>query len=145
MNKIESKKEVTEILYEAIDGTMFSDENECIRYEETAEAVLLGKMKEFQIGEISGDNFFDTNDDGFYRIVVPTNNYHIDILNQLWKLNGGASRKDLFFTEDDLNKVIAVGIRFTPNEKIDWIWFYSISNIIKSITNNQYIVAVNDK
>lgn len=148
MERIENKREVTQtvtdISYKAIDGTMFSKEEECRRYEETAEAVLLSKVKEFQIKEIAGNDFFETNDEGIYRIVVPTKESHIDTLNQLWKLNGGAYKKDLFFSNEDLNNVIAIGIRFCSNDKIDWIWFWKVSNVIRSVTDGRYTVAENN-
>ena len=144
MERIENKREVTQtvtdISYKAIDGTIFSNEEECRRYEETVEAVLLSKVKEFQIKEIAGDDLFESNGEGIYRIVVPTRESHIDTLNQLWKLNGGASKEDLFFSTEDLHKVIAVGIRFCPNNKIDWIWFWKIKNVIENITDNKYTV-----
>lgn len=145
MERIENKREVTQtvtdISYKAIDGTMFFNEEECRRYEETAEAVLLSKVKEFQIKEIAGDDLFESNGDGIYRIVVPTKESHIDTLNQLWKLNGGASKSDLFFSTEDLHKVIAVGIRFCSNDKIDWIWFWKVDDVIKSITGDKYYIA----
>lgn len=145
MERIENKREVTQtvtdISYKAIDGTMFSNEEECRRYEESAEAILLSKIKEFQIKEIAGNDLFESNDEGIYRIVVPTRESHIDTLNQLWKLNEGASKRDLFFSTEDLNKVIAVGIRFCSNDKIDWVWFWKINDVIRSITDNKYYIA----
>ena len=145
MERIENKREVTktvtDVSYKAIDGTIFFNEEECRRYEETAEAILLSKVKEFQIKEIAGDDLFESNDEGIYRIVVPTRKSHIDTLNQLWKLNGGASKEDLLFSTEDLHKVIAVGIRFCSNDKIDWIWFWKINDVIRSITDGKYYIA----
>lgn len=145
MKKIENKREVvntvTDILYEAVDGTIFHNEEECHKYESTVEAILLSKVKEFMIKEIPGSDLLESNDEGIYRIVVPKEEKHIDILNQLWKLNGGASKDNLLFSTEDLDKVIAIGIRYYETFKIDWIWFWKINDVIKSITDNDYTLV----
>ena len=146
MEKIEKKREVvtttTDILYKAIDGTMFSNEDECRRYEETSEAILLGRLADIQIKEICCDDLFESSGEGVYRVVVPRVEEDINTLNQLWKLNGGATSKDfLFFDKGDLQKVILVGIRFATNDKIDWIWFWKFNDVINNITDGKYVLA----
>ena len=169
MEKIEKKREVvtttTDILYKAIDGTMFSNEDECRRYEETSEAILLGRLADIQIKEVCCDDLFESSGEGVYRVVVPRVEEDINALlvnsaispssrskkkysselytlNQLWKLNGGASSKDfLFFDKGDLQKVILVGIRFATNDKIDWIWFWKFNDVINNITDGKYVLA----
>lgn len=145
MDVIKTEREVTQkvvdISYKAIDGTIFYDQEECTRYEETAEAVLLAKLKAIEITEISTDDLFESSGEGVYRVIVPTEQSHLDTLNQLWKLNGGASRDSLLFTEEDLKKVILVGIRMTENYKIDWMWFWKLNDVVKKVTNNKYRVV----
>lgn len=145
MEKIEKKREVVtttiDISYKAIDGTIFSNEDECRRYEETSEAILLGRLADIQIKEICCDDLFESSGEGVYRVVVPRIEEDINTLNQLWKLNGGAARKELFFDKDDLQKVILVGIRFATNDKIDWIWFWKCNDVINNITDGKYVLA----
>lgn len=147
MKRIETinKKTIEEIIvtYEAIDGTLFSDESECNRYDETVEALLLHRLNDFQINTISCDDLFESGGEGDYRIVVPTNMCHIDTLNQLWKLNGGAANNDLLFTEDNINNIILVGVRFYC-DKLDWVWFYKFNNVVKNITLGKYKIESND-
>lgn len=70
---------------------------------------------------------------------------HIDILNQLWKLNGGASQEKLVFDKSDINTVILVGVRFCC-DKLDWVWFYKLNNVITRITDGKYkIQKANNK
>lgn len=135
------KKTIT--TYEAIDGTIFTDVNECHRYEATAEAVLLSKVNDFKLNEVDVEDVFEGGE-GIYKVVVPAILEHIDILNQLWKLNGGQNKQDLLFNESDLNTVILVGVRFYDAAKIDWIWFYRVNEVISNITKNQYIIAKHD-
>ena len=145
MEKVEKKREVVtttiDISYKAIDGTMFSNEDECRRYEETSEAILLGRLADIQIKEVCCDDLFESGGEGVYRVVVPRVEEDINTLNQLWKLNGGATRKELFFDKGDLKKVILVGIRFATNDKIDWIWFWKFNDVINNITDGKYVLA----
>lgn len=143
---IERTVKDTHISYKAIDGTIFTNEDECRRYEETAEAILLSKLKEIQINEISCDDLFESSGEGIYRIIVPATQEHINTLNQLWKLNGGASREELIFDKSYINTVILVGIRFCENYKIDWIWFWKLNDVINNITKGKYkIQRINNK
>ena len=145
MEKVEKKREVVtttiDISYKAIDGTMFSNEDECRRYEETSEAILLGRLADIQINEICCNDVFESMGEGVYRVVVPRIEEDINTLNQLWKLNGGATSKELFFNKDDLQKVILVGIRFAANDKIDWIWFWKFNDTINTITDGKYVLV----
>lgn len=130
--------------YEAIDGTVFATEEECKRYEETAEAVLLSKLRDIQINEFSCDDLFESSGEGIYRLVVPTTIEHIDTLNQLWKLNGGSGNlsDNLPFDKTSLNTIILVGIREYEG-KIDWIWFWKFNEVIERITCNRYKITKN--
>jgi len=145
MEKIEKKREVVtttiDISYKAIDGTMFSNEDECRRYEETSEAILLDRLTDIQIKTVCCDDLFESSGDGIYRVVVPRVEEDINTLNQLWKLHGGATSKELFFNKSDLQKVILVGIRFATNGKIDWIWFWKFNDVINNITDGKYVLA----
>ena len=54
--EIENITKVTK--YEAIDGTLFSSKEECVKYEETAKCVLLGKYKRLVVKSIKEDTFY---------------------------------------------------------------------------------------
>lgn len=143
VEKIERTVTDTYTKYRAIDGTLFGNEEACIKYDNTVEALLLSRVLEFQKKEISGDDLFESNGEGIYRIVVPTKESHIDTLNQLWKLYGGNGNDNLLFSDKDLHKVIAIGISKCC-EKTDWIWFWKINNVIENITDNKYTVCLKD-
>ena len=143
VEKIERTVTDTYTKYRAIDGTLFENEEACIKYDNTVEALLLSRVLEFQKKEISGDDLFESNSEGIYRIVVPTKESHIDTLNQLWKLYGGKGSDNLLFSDKDLHKVIAIGIR-KYGEDTDWIWFWKINNVIEDITDNKYTVCLKD-
>lgn len=145
MKRIETIEHVEHVYtkYEAIDGTIFNDENECIRYEKTSEAILLSRLNDIQINEINCEDLFESSGEGVYKVIVPTDIGYINTLNQLWKLNGGSSREDLLFNECDINSVILVGIR-RCGSKIDWIWFWKFNNVVEEITLGKYKIESND-
>lgn len=59
--EIENITKVTK--YEAIDGTLFSSKEECVKYEETAKCVLLGKYKRLVVKSTKEDTFYKTGSD----------------------------------------------------------------------------------
>ena len=50
MKKVTKTKTTEQIYYEAIDGTLFSNEEECRKYEKSAEVVLYGMIKDKVVG-----------------------------------------------------------------------------------------------
>ena len=87
--KKEVKKEIIETItiYQAADGSEFNNAEECKKYENSAAGMLMCKVSDFSLGEIS--NTMDENDDNIYKLVIPTTQEQIDTLNHLHKLFGG--------------------------------------------------------
>ena len=50
MKKVTKTQTTEHIYYEAIDGTLFSNEEECRKYEKSAEVVLYGMIKDKVVG-----------------------------------------------------------------------------------------------
>lgn len=73
MKPIEIEKVTKVTHYEAIDGTTFTTEEECVKYEDTAKCVLLTKYKPLVKRTVSEDDIFNTD----------SNEYMIDILQYL--------------------------------------------------------------
>lgn len=144
MEIIEKKTErtVTEIqtIYRAIDGTEFNTEPECKRYEETAEAVLLSRLKECTIHNCSGEDLFECCSEGGFEAIVPTTKEHLDTMNQLYKLYGGKGESTLLFDEKDLNTLVFMGYRLYDST-IDWLWFYKAGSVIERCTDGKWTVT----
>lgn len=56
MKEIYIEKITKELKYESIDGNVFNSKEECIKYEESAKGVLLGKYKKYIIKENISEN-----------------------------------------------------------------------------------------
>ena len=143
MEQITKTREIKETFYQAVDATEFISEEECIRYENTCEAILLSKLSKIEINRIPCEDLFESSGEGEYRIVVPTCLEDISNLNQLYLLRHNTCT-DLPFSDLDINNIILVGVRFNC-EKLDWIWFWKFNDTIKNITNNKYKLIANNE
>jgi hypothetical protein len=56
MKEIYIEKITKELKYESIDGNVFNSKEECMKYEESAKGVLLGKYKKYIIKENISEN-----------------------------------------------------------------------------------------
>lgn len=144
MEKIEKKTERvvvdTQIIYKAIDGTEFTTEPECKRYEETAEAILLARVQDAIINAFPTDELFESSGEGDYKALVPRSQVHLDALNQLYKLFGGKNTENVLFNEKDLNTLVFMGYRFY-GAKIEWLWFWKPADVVKICTNDKWTVT----
>jgi len=51
MKTIEEKRTVYDIMYEAVDGTTFRSQEECVKYEESARGILRAKLKKLIVND----------------------------------------------------------------------------------------------
>jgi hypothetical protein len=88
MKKLEINKTVKEISYEAIDGTRFTSESECKKYEESAKCLLLFKYNSLVIKkDIREADFYDVGcEEDYIDIVKLTKDSDLDIIMQLFCL-----------------------------------------------------------
>ena len=103
MKPIEIEKVTKTTRYEAIDGTTFTTEEECVKYEDTAKCVLLTKYKPLVKRTASECDIFNTGSDEYMIDILQylSSESDIDILIQLHKLYC-SSRK---FNDDFYNKM----------------------------------------
>ena len=103
MKPIEIEKVTKVTRYEAIDGTTFTTEEECVKYEDTAKCVLLTKYKPLIKRTVSECDIFNTGSDEYMIDILQylSSESDIDILIQLHKLYC-SSRK---FNDDFYNKM----------------------------------------
>lgn len=73
--------------YEALDGTVFDDSEECEKYEASAKATLLARYKELEVKMISEYNLFGVGSEEYYVSVVKLRNESdVDLMTQLYFL-----------------------------------------------------------
>ena len=147
--KEEIKREITDthIHYEAVDGTRFTSQSECEKYENTAIGVLMARVKEFMIAdeETADGDWLEDGSDNLHKTLVPKTLRDIDTLNQLWFLFGGKSKQEPMFSKEDLNTVIIMGYRWYKEGEFDWVWFYKFNEIVNDMTNGKYQLALKEK
>lgn len=88
MKPIEIEKVTKVTHYEAIDGTTFTTEEECVKYEDTAKCVLLTKYKPLVKRTVSEGDIFNTGSDEYMIDILQylSSESDIDILIQLHRL-----------------------------------------------------------
>lgn len=147
--KKEIKREVidTHVHYEAIDGTVFHDKEECEKYEKSAFGVLMARTMDFMVCEdkdsLSTINPLDESDENSYRMLLPTCKEHIETLNMLYLLVRHWAA--YVFTEEHIGQLILMGWR-TCEDKLDYTWFYKMNTVIDTMTGGKYhLVPKTDK
>lgn len=81
MKQIEKTRTITEIKYQAIDGTEFDNRDECIKYDNTALAIMMSRYKPLVIKSISEWELFGAGcDDSTCDIVKLNEDSDVDIL-----------------------------------------------------------------
>ena len=103
MKPIEIEKVTKVTRYEAIDGTTFTTEEECVKYEDTAKCVLLTKYKPLIKRTASECDIFNTGSDEYMIDILQylSSESDIDILIQLHKLYCSSRN----FNDDFYNKM----------------------------------------
>lgn len=107
----EIKKEIQKVeyitQYEAIDGTMFNDAEECKRYENSVEAVLLSRYNPLVVARKSEETLFNVGSCEYEIDIVKPTEEEIDTILQLLVLfNSHYDSKRLQEYRTLLNKVL---------------------------------------
>lgn len=84
MKEVVIEKIVKETQYEAIDGTIFEDREECIKYENTARALVLSRYNKLVLKRLSEAELLGNgSDDGEMEIISINNSEDIKTVMQL--------------------------------------------------------------
>lgn len=144
----EEVKEVKEIKgFYAIDGTYFqvlpnrdieATKQECLKYEQSAEMVLMKKVEEFQIGDAYNYNLdpCEMNDDPV-EIFKPTNQSQLDALNQYLEMHLSKGSNCKRFLE---SKYIGKEIIISWNYEMDWCKTFTYEEFLEEFKNNYYSI-----
>lgn len=84
MKKIEVENVTKVIKYEAIDGTVFSTKEECVKYEESAKCVLFSKYKSLVVKETTESALYKAGSDDRIDVIKINEEKDIDVVMQLY-------------------------------------------------------------
>lgn len=134
-HKIEKTKVEITYEYEAIDGNIFKDKNECLKYEESAKMVAYSKYQPLVISRKSEYEIYGAGSEEYEIDIIKINkDEDIDILIQLYCLyNNWKENKDILETRNLLNKWYSTGEtifigRGSNYDNYDCFWFISTMN-----------------
>ena len=134
MKKIE-KEVVTKVIegYEAMDGTMFQDQEECKKYEQSAKGVLKGRVKKLVFNEGTEDEILFTGScDNKVWVCRPMTQDDVDTIKQLYMLCGGRE-EFLPRLDGQAGKVVLV----TWDYDGDYMWFDSLEELTRRIMGDK--------
>lgn len=141
MKETSIEKKIREIWYEASDGTIFNNPEECKTYERTAYCVLASKLHNIAIEDITKvfTEYFEGSDENEYSLIIPHSTEDIDTINQVWLMFGGRNSKGerMFATITDIERPIIWGYRHCCG-KIDWSWFYKLDDIVEELSCSKF-------
>lgn len=84
MKQIEVENVTKVIKYEAIDGTVFSTKEECVKYEESAKCVLFSKYKSLVVKETTESALYKAGSDDRIDVIKINEEKDIDVVMQLY-------------------------------------------------------------
>lgn len=84
MKQIEVENVTKVTKYEAIDGTIFSTKEECIKYEESAKCVLVSKYKSLIVKETTESTLYKVGSDERIDVIKINEEKDIDAVMQLY-------------------------------------------------------------
>lgn len=131
MKKIE-KEVVTKVVegYEAMDGTMFADQEECKKYEQSAKGVLRGRLKKITIKTELECNIFNSGGENEVWVTKPQSEADIDTIRQLYYLGGGREEYLPKNLDEQVGKIVFV--TFAAYDEND-VWLDTMEALMERI------------
>lgn len=127
-------------IYEAIDGTQFSDKNECEKYEASAAGVLMTRLQKYCTEKYNAFDMFGSSDESAIIGVNVENQHVADMIKQLYYIENkyllnpdNQKRKDAIDTiiDNTIGKMLLIEM----NIDNDWFIIDSRENIIDKLNN----------
>lgn len=134
----------TEIIttYVAADGTEFTTQAACEKYEQSYLCAIMSKIKAITIKEVSEYGLFEAGgDDSTCYVVIPKTPQDItNILQMHFAINNTNTPTD-YITDGDINKVFILTVGYEG----DWMSIKRLDDMIDHITCGLFTIAENPK
>lgn len=121
-------------VYVAVDGTEFDDKDECLKYEKSAEGVLLGRLAKMAITTQSECELFNGAgcDDNTSHIIIPKSEDEVATIQQAIHLKSYGDKKKLC-ERVEVGKVLVVTIGYDN----DGLWVTDLGEIVSKATDGR--------
>jgi len=131
--QIETKSYKT--VYVAVDGTEFDTIDECRNYDKSAFGVLLGRVKQMSIKDISEEDIFNCGScDNRVLVCIPRSKEDINTLRQTMIAAGQNENYASRLTDDNINKPVLLTIGYAG----DGAWFDTLNAIAQRALGPNY-------
>jgi len=121
-------------VYVAVDGTEFEEQEECQKYEKSAEGVLLGRLAKMAITKQSECDLFNGAgcDDNTSYVIIPKSEDEVATIQQAIHLKSYGDKKKLC-ERVDVGKVVIVTIGYDN----DGLWVSDLGEIVSKATDGK--------
>ena len=135
MKKIETVTMVEKknIQYQALDGTLFFDEEECKKYDNSAKCVIRARLLELATKHTNAYGLFPGGSEDYEAFVVtPTSDHDIDTVRQFMSMVSLKYNPDYepTITKDDKGKTLVIIVGYDE----DWVEARYLDQIIFDLT-----------
>lgn len=134
MKRIEKEIKSYKTMYVANDGTEFSSEEECRKYDESAKGVIFAKYNKLILGKTDESALYDGSDEHEIDVVKPTCERDKDTIMQVYYYTCGQERGEAAKKfEDYIERAIKEDdvVFMDWNYDHDWCWIIGTRNSVK--------------
>lgn len=125
-------------VYEALDGTQFSDRAECQKYEESAKGVIRARIAKLTVGKENEWNLLAGSDDHEVIGIKMQTDRDVEYVKQFFMMEcswyGEVRTKEIFDVIEkayDNNDIVLFGI----NCDEEYYWINALQNIVNNLMN----------
>ena len=141
MKKIEKKRIEFDYTYRAVDGTEFSNEQECLAYEASAFGVLRGRLTKMALIKSNSCDIFDGEgcEDHTAFVVAPKDEAQVQVVQQLlyMKVYGNDEAKTEVADKVQVGKPIVIIFDYED----EYCWVADLDLIISNATAGKFKVV----
>lgn len=138
MKEITKQRTVDYTVYQAEDGTEFSNKRECEIYDNSALGILFAKLRNITLNKESQyDLFTFGSDDCETHIIVPKTMEDLETIQRIFHI---ATHANLELGKEYLNTIILMHL-YWDNNNIDNCWLTFFNKCVEAMTNNEFTIV----
>jgi hypothetical protein len=132
MKRVETKREYTEVNYEAVDGTIFQSQDECAMYEKSAKCAIKKHLADSALyhGDVDAVGGITNCPDNSIQVLVPKTDDDIIRINQYLSLMDEGCQ----LSKDAIGKVVLLTTAYDD----DGAWVDYLDDMVAQMTGGKY-------
>lgn len=138
MKEITKQRTVDYTIYQAEDGTEFSDRRECEIYDNSALGILFAKLKNITLREDTLCDIFNFgSSDWFTYVIVPKTLEDIETIQRIYSIVNHTSS---FLGKEHIGSIILMHI-YWNDDNIESLFLTDFNECVKDMSNNEFTIV----